>query len=52
MAPPVEAIRDAIFFGEVPATGDVLYSVGVALGSLALGAWAFGRLDDRLAASL
>ncbi len=52
MAPPVEAIRDPIFFGEVPAAGDVLYSIGVALGSLALGAWAFARLDDRLAASL
>jgi lipopolysaccharide transport system permease protein len=52
MAPPVEAIRDPIFFGEVPAAGDVLYSIGVALAALALGAWAFARLDDRLAASL
>ena len=52
MAPMVEAIRDPIFFGELPATGDVVYSFGVALGSLALGAWVFARLDDRLAASL
>ena len=52
MAPIVEAIRDPIFFGELPATGDVIYSFGVALGSLALGAWVFARLDDRLAASL
>ena len=52
MAPIVEAIRDPLFFGELPAAGDVLYSIGVALGSLALGAWAFARLDDRLAASL
>jgi ABC-type polysaccharide/polyol phosphate export permease len=52
MAPMVEAIRDPIFFGELPAGTDVLYSIGVALGSLALGAWSFARLDDRLAASL
>jgi lipopolysaccharide transport system permease protein len=52
MAPTVEAIRDPIFFGELPAAGDVVYVVGVALGSLALGAWVFARLDDRLAASL
>jgi ABC-2 type transport system permease protein len=52
MAPMVEAIRDPIFFGELPALGDVLYSIGAALGSLALGAWTFARLDDRLAASL
>ena len=52
MAPMVEAIRDPIFFGELPAASDVIYSVGVALGSLALGAWVFSRLDDRLASSL
>jgi lipopolysaccharide transport system permease protein len=52
MAPTVEAIRDPLFFGELPALGDVLYVIGVAIGSLALGAWAFARLDDRLAASL
>ncbi len=52
MAPMVEAIRDPIFFGELPATGDVIYAFGVAAGSLALGAWVFARLDDRLAASL
>jgi ABC-type polysaccharide/polyol phosphate export permease len=52
MAPIVEAIRDPIFFGELPAAGDVLYTVGAGLVSLALGAWTFARLDDRLAASL
>jgi ABC-type polysaccharide/polyol phosphate export permease len=52
MAPMVESIRDPVFFGEMPAATDVLYSIGVALGSLALGAWTFARLDDRLAASL
>jgi lipopolysaccharide transport system permease protein len=52
MAPMVEAIRDPIFFGQLPALGDVIYSVGVAIGSLALGAWVFARLDDRLASSL
>jgi ABC-type polysaccharide/polyol phosphate export permease len=52
MAPMVEAIRDPIFFGELPAGTDVLYSIGAALAALALGAWTFARLDDRLAASL
>jgi ABC-type polysaccharide/polyol phosphate export permease len=52
VAPPIEAIRDPLFFGVWPATGDVIYAIGVAIGSLALGAWAFARLDDRLAASL
>jgi homopolymeric O-antigen transport system permease protein len=52
MAPMVEAIRDPIFFGELPAATDVLYSVGVAIGSLVLGAWVFSRLEDRMAATL
>ncbi len=52
MAPTVEAIRDPIFFGELPAMGDVIYVFGVALGSLALGAWVFSRLEDRMAATL
>ena len=43
MAPMVESIRDPVFFGEMPAATDVLYSIGVALGSLALGAWTFAR---------
>jgi lipopolysaccharide transport system permease protein len=52
MAPLVEAIRDPVFFGQMPAASDVIYSIGAALASLFLGAWTFAKLDDRLAASL
>ena len=52
MAPMVEAIRDPVFFGQMPAASDVIYSIGAALASLALGAWTFAKLDDRLAAVL
>jgi hypothetical protein len=36
----------------MPAAGDVLYAVGVAVAALAAGSLVFRRLDDRLAASL
>jgi lipopolysaccharide transport system permease protein len=52
MAPIVEGIRDPLFFGETPALGDVVYSVGAAVAALAAGALVFRRLDDRLAAEL
>ena len=52
VAPLVEAIRDPLFFGRLPATGDVLYAVGVAAGALVLGALVFRRVDDQLAAQL
>jgi lipopolysaccharide transport system permease protein len=52
MVPMVEAIRDPLFFGEMPNGGDVLYSLVAALVALALGAFVFKRVDDRLAAEL
>jgi lipopolysaccharide transport system permease protein len=52
MVPVVEAIRDPLFFGELPNAGDVLYSVVAALVALVLGAVVFRRVDDRLAAEL
>jgi lipopolysaccharide transport system permease protein len=52
VAPIVESIRDPIFFGRMPAAGDVVYAVAVALGALVAGAVVFRRLDDRLAAAL
>jgi lipopolysaccharide transport system permease protein len=52
MVPVVEAIRDPLFFGKLPSAGDVAYSVGAALIALALGAFVFTRVDDRLAAEL
>jgi lipopolysaccharide transport system permease protein len=52
MVPVVEAIRDPLFFGELPNAGDVVYSVAAALVALILGAVVFRRVDDRLAAEL
>jgi ABC-type polysaccharide/polyol phosphate export permease len=49
LTPPIEAIRDPLFFGELPAAGDVLYLAVAALVSLALGALVFNRVDDRVA---
>ncbi len=52
VAPIVEAIRDPIFFGRMPAVTDVVYAVGVGFAALGLGTFVFRRLDDRLAVSL
>lgn len=52
LTPPLYALRDPLFYGVVPGATDVLYLVGVALASLALGAWVFLRVDDRIAVEL
>ncbi len=52
LVPMVEAIRDPLFFGRMPAAGDVVYCVGAALVALALGALTFRRLDDRMVVEL
>jgi ABC-type polysaccharide/polyol phosphate export permease len=52
ITPPLYALRDVLFWGDVPDPADVLYLAGVALGSLALGAWVFRRVDDRIAVEL
>ncbi len=49
LTPAVEAVRDPLFFGELPAAGDALYLVVSAVAALALGAWVFRRVDDRVA---
>jgi ABC-type polysaccharide/polyol phosphate export permease len=49
VTPAVEAVRDPIFFGELPAAGDAVYLVVSAVAALALGAWVFSRVDDRVA---
>jgi len=49
LTPAVEAVRDPIFFGELPAAGDALYLAVSAVVALALGAWVFRRVDDRVA---
>jgi lipopolysaccharide transport system permease protein len=52
MAPIIEAVRDPLFFGELPRLVDVVYSIVAALLALAAGVLVFRRLDDRLAAAL
>jgi len=52
VAPIVESIRDPIFFGRLPAAGDVIYAFCVAIAALVAGALVFRSLDDRLAAAL
>ena len=49
LAPAVEALRDPIFFGELPATGDAVYLAVSALVALGIGALVFTRVDDRVA---
>jgi lipopolysaccharide transport system permease protein len=52
LTPPLYALRDPLFYGEVPAAGDVTYLVAAAVVSLAVGAFVFTRVDDRIAVEL
>jgi ABC-type polysaccharide/polyol phosphate export permease len=52
IAPFVDAIRDPLFFGQLPSLGNVVYAFGVATGALVLAAFVFRRIDDQLAAQL
>ena len=49
LTPAIQAFRDPIFFGELPAAGDVVYLAVATVASLALGALVFSRVDDRVA---
>jgi len=49
LTPAIEAFRDPLFFGELPAAGDVIYLALATVASLALGALVFSRVDDRVA---
>jgi len=49
LTPAVEAIRDPIFFGTPPATGDAIYLAVSAVVALAVGSFVFSRVDDRVA---
>lgn len=52
VTPAVDAIRDPLFFGELPRIADVAYLCGSAVCALALGAFLFKRVDDRIAVEL
>jgi ABC-type polysaccharide/polyol phosphate export permease len=49
LTPAIEAVRDPLFFGRPPTSGDTVYLVVSALLALALGAFVFSRIDDRVA---
>ncbi len=49
LAPTVQAIRDPLFYGQLPGLADTVYSVVAGLVALALGAWVFTRVDDQIA---
>jgi ABC-type polysaccharide/polyol phosphate export permease len=52
VAPPIFAIRDAIWSGHLPHAGDVIYLVVAAALALALAAAVFRLVDDRIAVEL
>jgi homopolymeric O-antigen transport system permease protein len=52
ITPPIEAVRDVLFFGRLPRLVDVVYLLVAAVVALALGAWVFRRVDDRIAVEL
>jgi lipopolysaccharide transport system permease protein len=49
LTPAIEAVRDPLFFGELPAAADAIYLAAAAVLALALGAFVFSRVDDRVA---
>jgi ABC-type polysaccharide/polyol phosphate export permease len=52
LTPAIAALRDPLFFGELPGAGDVVYLCVAAVVALALGAYVFTRVDDRIAVEL
>jgi ABC-type polysaccharide/polyol phosphate export permease len=52
LAPPIFAIRDAIWSGHAPRLADVIYLVVAAAVALGLGAFVFRRVDDQIALEL
>jgi ABC-type polysaccharide/polyol phosphate export permease len=52
VTPPIYAVRDALWSGHSPRTGDVVYLVVAAAVALVVGAFVFSRVDDRIAIEL
>jgi ABC-type polysaccharide/polyol phosphate export permease len=52
VTPPIEALRAPLYLGRLPHWTDVVYLLGVTAAALALGAWVFSRVDDRIAVEL
>jgi ABC-type polysaccharide/polyol phosphate export permease len=51
-APPIYAVRDALWLGDAPRPADVIYLAVAAVAALGLGALVFARIDDRIAVEL
>jgi len=49
LTPAIEALRAPLFFGETPRAADTIYLVLSAAAALALGAFVFTKVDDRIA---
>ena len=52
LTPPIYALRDPMYYGKLPDVWDVVYLCAAAVITLALGAWMFRRVDDRIAVEL
>jgi ABC-2 type transport system permease protein len=52
VAPPIFAVRAALWSDQAPRTADMIYLAVAAVLSLALGAYVFNRVDDRIAVEL
>jgi lipopolysaccharide transport system permease protein len=49
LSPAIQALRDPLFYGELPYVWDVVYVVLASIASLALGASVFRSVDDQIA---
>jgi homopolymeric O-antigen transport system permease protein len=49
LSPVIQALRDPLFYGQLPGLWDTLYTVVAAVAALALGAFVFNRVDDQIA---
>jgi ABC-type polysaccharide/polyol phosphate export permease len=52
LTPPIFAVRDPLFYGRLPRAADVVYLCVAAAVALAVGAYVFSRVDDRIAVEL
>jgi homopolymeric O-antigen transport system permease protein len=52
VTPPLQAIRDPLFAGELPRLVDAIYLLVAAAAALVLGAFVFRRMDDQIAVEL
>src|SRR3954454_9391041 len=52
IAPPIAAVRDAIWSGQLPPAAEVIYLFVAAAVAPVLGAFVFTRVDDRIAVEL